>query len=176
MRQKTVMGVGPRTLVWVDRAGNEEPINAPTGYYIQPKVSPDGKYVALTVANPITPTYILTWDLIRETATPLTLDEANNNTPLWTPDGKQILFSSTREGKQGIYSMVADGSGEIEKDVSVLDRSIGPLCFSDAKTLILLEMYEGSEFSVGVLSMERDRTPMTLLRGATLPQISPDGQ
>ena len=36
-----------RTLVWVDRAGKEEPVAAPPRAYLQPRLSPDGTRVAL---------------------------------------------------------------------------------------------------------------------------------
>lgn len=53
---------GPRLLamVWVDRKGREEPLGAPPGPYIFPRLSPDGKRVA--VGNTVD---IFVWDLVR---------------------------------------------------------------------------------------------------------------
>ena len=52
-----VMGVGAgggaqRSLVWVDRAGDEEPLQSPLLAYQRPRVSPDGTRVAVDVADP----------------------------------------------------------------------------------------------------------------------------
>jgi serine/threonine protein kinase len=174
----TMMGVGPRSLVWVDRAGKEEAINIPHGYYLQPAISPNGKYVASTFADPKKNNpNILSWDLIRETLTKLTNDEANNNSPLWTPDSRRILFSSSREGKQGVYWMAADGTGEIGKLGSAPDRTVTPICLSsDGKTLVTLEIYGRNRFGIGTLNMDGDHTLRSLLPIGVQPRISPDGR
>ena len=56
--------------------------------------------MALTVGT--TPkANIWIWDLARETMTRLTLDEGTDNIdPLWTPDGKRIVYASSRENVQ----------------------------------------------------------------------------
>ncbi|MBI3914394.1 MAG: PD40 domain-containing protein [Chloroflexi bacterium] len=41
----------------------------------------------------------------------LTNHPADDSTPVWSPDGKQIVFTSTREGRAQIYVMNADGTG-----------------------------------------------------------------
>jgi Tol biopolymer transport system component len=46
----------------------------------------------------------------------LTDNTAYDLTPDWSPDGKVIAFSSTRDGKRAIYKMNADGSGQTKID------------------------------------------------------------
>ena len=46
---ETTVFVTPRTLVWVDRAGHEDPINVPVRGYTYARLSPDGTRVALDV-------------------------------------------------------------------------------------------------------------------------------
>lgn len=41
----------------------------------------------------------------------LTNNPADDTTPVWSPDGKLIAFTSTRDGRPQIYVMNADGSG-----------------------------------------------------------------
>ena len=41
----------------------------------------------------------------------LTNNPADDSTPVWSPDGKLIAFSSNRDGRPQIYVMNADGSG-----------------------------------------------------------------
>src|SRR5215213_10006745 len=42
----------------------------------------------------------------------LTSNEANDNAPTWSPDGRYITFSSDRDGKPKIYIMEADGGNQ----------------------------------------------------------------
>jgi Tol biopolymer transport system component len=45
----------------------------------------------------------------------LTWDASQHNaSPIWSPDGRSVAFSSTRNGKVGIYQTLADGSGADE--------------------------------------------------------------
>ena len=59
-----------RTLVWVDREGREEEIPAPTAPYESPRVSPDGRYIAMEVRDPENAD-VMVFDLQRETSTRL---------------------------------------------------------------------------------------------------------
>ena len=57
-------------------------------------------------------TQVWLYDLTRENLTLLTLDVSNN--PAWTPDGKRIVFQSTRAGPANLFWQLADGSGGVE--------------------------------------------------------------
>jgi serine/threonine protein kinase len=169
-----------RTLVWVDGNGKEEPIDMPPNIYFLPHISPDGTQVAVCTLNDGNiDTFI--WNLARETLTRLTFDQAEEDFPLWTPDGKQIVFYSDRVGEQGIYIKSADGTGTNEL-VRPFTEGQG-YCFpgswsSDGKTLITQELNAG-DFYIGALSMEGDRKWEPLVQGnynCAQPKISPDGQ
>jgi serine/threonine-protein kinase len=170
-----------RTLVWVDREGNEEPLNAPPNIYNNIKISPDGTKVALGIGAEGNRD-IWIWDLVRETMPKLTFDEADDSYPLWTPDGKRIVFVSFREaGYGGLYWKAADNTGAVEKLISLPDRVIGPASWSsDGKTLVLQEITLAPiGTDIGILSMEGDRERKVLLQekhSELLPQVSPDGR
>jgi dipeptidyl aminopeptidase/acylaminoacyl peptidase len=101
------------TLVWVNRQGKEEPLAAAPKGYIRCKISPDGTRVALSFAESGNQD-IWIWDVARGTMTRLTFDERGDGIPLWTPDGKRIVYTSLG-GTQlsGIYWKKADGTGEV---------------------------------------------------------------
>jgi serine/threonine protein kinase/Tol biopolymer transport system component len=169
-----------RTLVWVDRNGKEEPIEAPPNTYRGPRISPDGTRVALTVTISEN-TDIWIWDLVRKTLTRLTFNAAADAYPLWTRDGKRIAFFSAREGKVGIYWKAADGTGQEEFVGSMQNRVLLPSSWSaDAKTLVLTQAASGfGSTDIGALSMEGDRKHSALLQenhSEADPQISPDGR
>ena len=70
-----------RALVWVDRAGREQPLASPLLAYERPRVSPDGTRVAVDVADP-EGSDIWIHDLARGTETRLTTDPAVDRAPL----------------------------------------------------------------------------------------------
>jgi hypothetical protein len=107
-----------RTLVWVDRQGREETLGASPDAYEDLRISPDGTRVALTIAGGNRDIWI--WDITHKTPTKLTFDNANNQAPLWTPDGKRIVFNSMRDRGflGGLYWQSADSIGEAELLVS----------------------------------------------------------
>jgi TolB protein len=60
--------------------------------------------------------------LINPTATKierLTIDSRNNEDPTWSPDGRHLVYSSTRNRGSDIYMINSDGTGErqITKDM-----------------------------------------------------------
>ncbi len=172
-------GGAGRTLVWVNREGREESLGAPLNVYRHPNISPDGKRVALTIGGDNPDIWI--WDSVRKTLTRLTFDKANDLQSIWTPDGKRIVFASTREGPlQSLYWKAADGTGVIEKIGSMPDLALLPWCWSgDGKTLIMLETDFGQKWDIGMLSMEGDRARKPLLHEDPVelnPKISPNGE
>ncbi len=98
----------PRSLVWVDRQGREEAIKAPARAYLSARLSPDGTRVALDIGDQENDIWV--WDLARQTLTRLTSDPGIDQRPVWTPDGRRILFSSTRGGQSNLHWQAADGS------------------------------------------------------------------
>src|ERR1019366_9243604 len=61
-----------RRLVWVDRNGAEQLLAAPAHAYLAPRLSPDGRRVAVTITEQETQTWL--YDLPRETLTRLTFE------------------------------------------------------------------------------------------------------
>jgi serine/threonine protein kinase/Tol biopolymer transport system component len=169
------------TLAWVDRQGKEEPLGAEPKNYQEVKISPDGSKVALTI-NDAGSRDIWIWDISHQTPTRLTFDKAEDSSPVWTPDGKRIVFCSRRNGiLGGIYRKSADGVGEDEPLGAKPDRAVVPRSFShDGKFLATLE-YSLNPLGVdiGMMSMEGNREMSDLLKEDPWeldPQISPDGR
>jgi serine/threonine-protein kinase len=103
-----------RSLIWVDRQGREQPINVPARAYSVPRISPDGTRVALDIRDQDNDIWI--FDLARQTLERRTFDAANDGLPVWMPDGRSFIFSSTRGGGGGnLYREAADGTGTAER-------------------------------------------------------------
>jgi eukaryotic-like serine/threonine-protein kinase len=102
-----------RTLVWVDRTGKEAPVDAPPRAYLHPRLSPDGTRVVLASGDQENDIWI--WDLRRAMLTRLTLDPGTDWFPVWTADGRRIIFSSNRGGQPNLWWQAADGTGVAER-------------------------------------------------------------
>jgi serine/threonine-protein kinase len=102
----------PRSLEWVDRKGRGQPLKAPVRPYAAAHLSPDGTRVALQIGGQDSGIWI--WDLARETIRKLTHGPLDGH-PEWTPDGRHLVFASSRGGLPSLYMQAADGSGPIER-------------------------------------------------------------
>ncbi len=170
-----------RSLVWVDREGKEEPIAALPDEYRSLKISPDGTQVALSIyAGGNQDIHI--WDMARERMMKLTFDTSDDVWPIWTPDGKSIVFASNRGDhgdRTGLYRRAADGTGEDKVLGRVSDPLLVPRSWSgDGEFLILYKGLLDSD-DIGMLSMEGGGgiTPLLHERYHEMtPSISPDGR
>ncbi len=159
-----------RMLVWVDREGKEDPFNAESRPYEWPRISPDGQRVVLVVADPGN-TDVWIHDLGHNTQTRLTRDPAQDVHPLWTPDGKRIVFASNREEPYGLFWKRADGTGPVDR---LMTGNAGPSSWSADGQLLFY-----STGAIGVLSMEGERTQRPLLDEEFReydPEVSPNGR
>ncbi|MEP6491494.1 MAG: protein kinase [bacterium] len=86
-----VPGGFQRSLVRVNRYGQETPINAEPRGYRFPSISPDGKSVVVTV-DP-RPSSIWIVDATTGQAFPLTTDRVSSLVAVWSPDGTRVAFT-----------------------------------------------------------------------------------
>jgi serine/threonine-protein kinase len=173
-----VAGGSARSLVWVTRQGAEEPIAAPPRPYAGARLSPDGKRVALNIHDQ---GGIWTWDFARETLMPLTLGPIGNFT-VWTPDGRHIIFGSTRGNapdRANLYRRAVDGTG-IEERLAPSDHQQRANAISpDGTRLVFETLTPSAGYDFMLLSLDGKPRVEPLLqtpfdeRNAA---ISPDGR
>jgi len=174
----TSTSVSERYLVWVDKEGNAEPLKAPPNHYRIPKVSPDGTKIASSVVIDGNQD-IHIWDIDHENMMRLTFGEGVDDAPLWTLDGKRIVFHCEQE-EFGICWKATDGTGEVELLFKLSGTPLIPWSWSkDGNTLALMNLTGGTQADISILSMEGDRSHELLLQGdypEGHPRISPDGR
>ncbi len=117
---------GTRTLVWVDRQGVEEELPLKRASYLFPRLSPDGKKLAVEVEGATHNLYV--WDFSRMVLTKITTDGLSH-APVWTPDGKSICFRSWVAGTMTMWEMPSDGSHSPERLTDFGARQ-SPVCVS----------------------------------------------
>ena len=132
-----------RRLVWVDRRGQPlGEVDAPAGY-MTPVLSPDEHRIAIRAPDPSDSAGdIWTIDIARGVTTRVTVDPADEGTPLWSPDGARIAFGSGRAGNaavpNAIYQRAANGTGSDELLFAAkAGEVVAPLTWSDDGSFML---------------------------------------
>jgi serine/threonine protein kinase len=118
---QTGKGASLSQLTWFERSGKAAGTVGVPGMYSNVRLSSDGHRV---VGDQTDPEGRHTDIWIREVAaglppTRLTFDPSLHWTPIWSPDGKQIMYSANRKLGMQLYVKNADGSGS-EKEVTDL--------------------------------------------------------
>ena len=168
---------GKRTLVWVNRDGREEALAAEPHAYTYPRISPDGGRVALDVRDEEQDIWI--WDFAHETLTRLTFAPGRDQYPVWTPDGRQVAFSSERDGTSNLYWKAADGTGAVERLYESENAQV-PYAFTpDGRQLVLRKASAdvSKGFDLEVLSLKGSTEPLLATEfNERNAEISPDGR
>jgi len=107
----------------------------------------------------------------------VTFEGSGNNFPAWTPDGKRLVFRSSRGGPGNLFWQLADGSGEPER-LTTSDYNHQPSSFSpEGQLLAFVELTPTVGPRAWVLRLS-DRKAEPFLRtrfSESGPQFSPDG-
>jgi len=181
-----------RRLVWVSHSGTEQLLAPSAHAYRNPRISPDGRHVAVAIEEQGSQVWI--HDLARETLTRLTFEGNVNNRPVWTPDGKRIAFQSSRAGPLNLFWQLADGSGGLER-LTTGEYNNFPNSFSlDGQLLAFDESHPTTGLDLWVLPLSdppaslragprqagaEDRKAQPFLRtqfSEGAPRFSPDGR
>ena len=167
---------GHRTLLWVDRAGKAEPLPLPPASYLYPRLSPDGRYLAVEVEGPNHDLHI--YDFSRSVLTKLTTD-GQSHSPVWTPDGKQLAFRSWQSGGMTMWMMPADrSSSAVRLDPAGTRQS--PVSISpDGRHLSFDQKGQGTRDDAWVLSLESDARTHAIAQSRFAEgsaKFSPDGK
>ena len=166
-----------RRPVWVSRTGDVQPIPVPSDAYRGPVLSPDGKQAALFTDSISSDVRIL--DVARGAVTRLTSEAGGSGNPVWTPDGKRIIYRAVRGGFRNLFWRAADGTGGEERlvpsEASLIPDSVSP----DGKFLAFESQNPATGFDLVVLPLKDGGKPQVFLRTPFNEQsaaFSPDGR
>ncbi|MBK5295307.1 MAG: serine/threonine-protein kinase [Acidobacteriia bacterium] len=164
---------------WTDRSGRASEPVGPPGPYRGVEVAPDGKRVAvhrheanggdIWVLEPTGSVTRLTFDATR-----------HNSMPIWSPDGKRIIYSALKSGKWGLYLTLSTGS-VLEELLFESEAMKAPMSWSpDGKRLVFWVQDPKTGGDLWMLPLDGgDKKPAPLIATAayeTHGQISPDGK
>jgi serine/threonine-protein kinase len=164
-----------RSLVWVDRMGREEQVPTPLRAYYFPRISPDGTRVALAVMDQEQDIWI--WDFARERLTRFTFDPGADQYPLWSPDSRRLIFTSTRVGGSNVFSQAADGTGAVEQLTEGSTLRLPQAMTPDGNSIIVREV--GQQDDLMLMPLQPPRRPQPLVQtmfSERNAEIVPDGR
>jgi serine/threonine-protein kinase len=115
-------GLTPVEVQLVDIHGQSQPLLGEQLSYAYPRFSPDGRKIAITIGTP-GQRDVWVYDLQSKTSVRISSegDGEVNERPEWTPDGRSVLYRSSRGKRAGLWWRRVDLS-EREKPLLVNDR------------------------------------------------------
>ena len=170
-------------LGWYDRSGKKLSSIGVPGVHFDLQVSPDGHRLASSAGQPKSEIWVD--DLDRGVRMRLTFDpETDNGIPVWSPDGKFLLFSTLLGSKAGvgIFRKVANGGGGLEMllPTDKPDREAWATDWSRDGRFVLFSrggLANGTNADIWVLPMTGEKKPLQFMHTASTAseaQFSPD--
>jgi serine/threonine-protein kinase len=157
-------------LVWVSRAGIEQPMNDVTRSYATPRLSPDGSRVVVQAGN------LWLQDLVRGTFTRLAAkDEATAAFPMWSADGRSVMARTAL----GLTIYDADGSGHSTVVPGTSEFDYPAAMTADKQTLVFLRSGQETSFDIMALPLGNPREIRPIVKTPAYEggaRLSPDGK
>jgi Tol biopolymer transport system component len=176
--------VGQWSLQWFSRDGKQTGSVAQADHYLWPKLSPDGKRLAVVIFSGLQGTGdIWIFDLIQGTKTRLTFGPSFfQRLPVWSPDGKTIFFASGLT-ETHIDAKASDGSGSDWVVLKTNGEQVFPTNISpDGHYLLYVRLSsDGSQAPAGLwaLPLVSGGKPFPIVQTASnviASAVSPDGR
>lgn len=168
-------GDRPRVFLLQIETGQREDVGTFPGMTFAPRFSPDGQRVIMSLLRDDGNSNIYAVDLRSKQTTRLTTSNAIDTSPSYSPDGSQVVFTSDRAGREQLYVMGADGSGQ--NRISFGDGKYSTPVWSPRGDLIAFTKQSGGEFQIGV--MRPDGSGERILSSGNLqegPTWAPNGR
>jgi Tol biopolymer transport system component len=166
-------GGAPRRLMLVSRSGQATPLTPDLKGYANPRFSPDGRRVAVYIADPITSSRdVWVLDVGQRVWSRLTTNGISDK-PIWTPDGRRVVYSSNED----LWWIAADGSGRPESLLVSAGSHFAGSVTPDGRRVVFQETGSVSN-GIRTLTFDSAPTARTVIPAAfdeSAPALSPDG-
>ncbi|MGD0956543.1 MAG: protein kinase [Candidatus Acidiferrales bacterium] len=170
-------------LTWFDRQGKILRTAGDPTLYRTLSLSPDGKRVALEAPSPqdFDVTNIWLYEFGRGIRTRFTFDSGWDTSPIWSPDGSQIAFASSRNGN-GLFDLYLKPSNLADDDQLLFKSSESKIVSSwsrDGRLLFYGEAGKTSHLWLLPLSGGTERKPVEIEQtrfNEAMGRFSPDGR
>jgi serine/threonine-protein kinase len=142
-----------RDLALVDRNGSVTLMKLPVGPYEYPRLSPDGKQIAMGTDDRQTAN-VWIYGTNGTTARRQLTFGGKNRYPIWSADSTRVAFQSDREGDSAIFWQRADGTGSAER-LTRPGKNVAhiPQAWSPTADQFLVDVVDGGVHTLAVFSM-----------------------
>ncbi len=168
-----------RRLAWVERSGKELAAVGDAAEWGDVWPSPDGKRLVVDLAERSSRSDLWIRDLQRGTNTRFTFDPAADRFPLWSPDGRRIVFSSDRNGPPDLYEKDAAGTGDERELLKSDEVKIATDWSRDGRFVVFYSLGKDTNWDIWALQMQGDKKPTPVIKtkfAELRPILSPDGR
>ena len=166
-----------RRLVWVDRDGNTSSAQAGSRAYSDIRFSPDGRRVAVHDHGAGNDIWIYSPE--RGTATRMSYSPLGDEVPVWSPDGRFVVYTTVNGMGRVLKRAPSDGSGS-EEALWETDRHTHVADWTpDGKALVLNLVRPGTRLDTLLLSLEGEPSLQPLLESPfdeRNPRLAPGGK
>ena len=150
------------------------------GQYTNVNVSRDGRHIAVSLTAGTPPNRDV-WMLDAVTGTParLTSAAAVDATPVWSPDGAAVVFSSQRAGPYQMFRRSASAAGTDELLLPSTVATIATDWSADGRFIAYTKTSPATGLDIWILPLTGDRTPFAFLESAAADDnamFAPDGR
>src|SRR5215813_3139485 len=173
---------GISQLIWFDRGGKQVGQLSELGFYVSPRLSPDEREAAVGIFDTNAgSTDIWLYELARNLPTRFTFDPAFEANPVWSPDGRRLVFTSNRKGVFDIYQKASSGASSDELLLESNESKVATSLSADGRFVAYTDTdtKANTKQDLWILPLFGDRKPFPFLQtqfnefGA---QFSPDGR
>ena len=144
---------GAWQLALFDRAGTAEALDIPPGPFVDPRMSPDGRYVAFGSDEP-EESSIRVYDLTSGDLARRLSFGGRDRFPVWSANSEHVAFQSDREGDLGIFWQRADGTDTATR-LTTADEGVAhvPHSFSPDGNILLFDAVTDSSTTLHALTL-----------------------
>ncbi len=165
---------GPRSLMWIDREGDTEPIVEEPGLYFMPRFSPDGEQLAVTLQeNDERDVWVI--DVATGKRTRLTFD-GRSSAPVWSRDGRSVAIMS--EGDVGMEIRRLSVAGGRAERLAYAEGGLYPISWAKDGTLLLSRVIPGATEDIYIWDPEHEGSLKPYMQAPVHEQaavVSPNG-
>ena len=147
-----------RRVVWADRTGRERPALPRSGAFAEPRLSPNGRWIVVTVTEPRRELWL--FEVGRGVLTPLSRTENAAFNAIWTPDSRSVVYAH-EDPVYDLHRIPIDGSALHTPVVASRWDKFASAISPDGRSIAYVENNNSDRIFIAQLDGSRPPRPLT---------------